>query len=139
METVKVEPERYLAPETGNLREKAAVETLVEQLPRTGRLQFSVHVSADLNFSATAARRRAGRFVADEISYLMRGGEPNLVIADRIYWRVPILLTFPGRGSAGSVGVIDVDVETGQLRVTPELIVEIQQRATDLASHQTSG
>jgi len=91
-----------------------------------------------MNFSATAARRRVGRFVADEISYLMRSGQPSLVIADRIYWRVPVVLTFPGHGSVGSVGAIDMDVETGQLRVTPKLIAEMQQRATDLAAHQTS-
>ena len=109
------------------------MDVTVQQLPRTGRLQFDLHVSADVNFSATVARRRVGRFVADEISYLMRGGEPSMVIADRIYWRVPVFLTFPGHGSVGSVGDIDVDVETGQLRVTPELIAEIQQRATNLA------
>jgi len=111
---------------------------MVEQLPRTGKLQFDLRVSADVNFSATAARRRVGRFVADEISYLMRGGEPDMVIADRIYWRVPVLLTLPGHGSIGTVGDIDVNIETGQLRVTPELIAEIQQRATDLTASQPS-
>jgi hypothetical protein len=30
-----------------------------------------------------------------------------------------------------------VDVETGQLHITPELIAEIQRRATDLAAHQS--
>lgn len=109
----------------------------VEQLPRTGKLQIDIQVSADVNFSSTAARRRVGRFVADEISYLMRGGEPALVVADRIYWRVPVLLTFPGCGSVGVVGDIDVDVETGQLHVTTELIAEIQQRAAYLAAHQS--
>jgi len=108
----------------------------VEQLPRTGRLQIDIQVSADVNFSSTSARRRVGRFVADEISYLMRGGEPTLVVADHIYWRVPVLLTFPGYGSVGIVGDIDVDVETGQLHITPELIAEIQQRAAYLAAHK---
>ncbi len=112
------------------------MDVAVKQLPHTGKLQIDIHVSADMNFSAAAARRRVGRFVADEISYLMRGGEPNLVIADRIHWRVPVLLTFPGHGNVGSVGAIDVDVETGQLHVTPELIAEIQQRASDLAARQ---
>lgn len=112
------------------------MDVAVEQLPCTGRLQIDIHVSADVNFSSTAARRRVGRFVADEISYLMRGGEPTLIVADRIYWRVPVVLTFPGQGSVGAVGDIDVDVETGQLHITPELIAEIQRRATDLAAHQ---
>ena len=51
----------------------------VKQLPRTGKLQIDIYVSADVNFS-TAARRRVSRFVADEISYLMRGGEPDLSV-----------------------------------------------------------
>jgi hypothetical protein len=114
-----------------------AMDVAVNQLPRTGKLQIDIHVSADVNFSATAARRRVSRFVADEISYLMRGDEPNLVVADRIYWRVPVVLTFPGHGSVGAVGDIDVDVETGQLHITPELITEIQQRASDLAARQS--
>ena len=113
------------------------MDTVVKQLPRTGKLQIDIHVSAEMNFSATAARRRVSRFVADEISYLMRGGEPDLVVADRIYWHVPVILTLPGHGSVGSVGAIDVDVETGQLHVTPELIAEIQQHATGLAVRQT--
>ncbi len=111
------------------------MDVAVKQLPHTGRLQINIHVSADMNFSAIAARRRVGRFVADEISYLMRGGDPTLVVADCIYWRVPVILTFPGQGSVGTVG--DIDVETGQLHITPELITEIQQRATDLAARQS--
>lgn len=138
METVIAQSEHQLTQAVAHSGERSTVETLVEQLPHTGKLQFSVHVSVDLNFSAVAARRRVGRFVADEISYLMRGGKPSLVIAERVYWRVPVLLTFPGRGNVGSVGAIDVDVETGQLQATPELIMEIQQRASDLAPRQAS-
>jgi hypothetical protein len=37
------------------------------------------------------------------------------------------------RGDVGEVGAIDVDVETGQLYVTPQLIVEINGRAQGLA------
>jgi len=112
------------------------MSAVVKQLPHTGKLQIDIHMSAEMNFSATAARRRVSRFVADEISYLMRGGEPDLVVADRIYWRAPVLLTPPGHGSVGSVGAIDLDVETGQLHVTPGLIAEIQQHAADLTARQ---
>jgi hypothetical protein len=91
-------------------------------------------VQADVNYSAYAARRKVSRFVADEISYLMRGGEPTLAIAERICWRVPVLLTLPPQGPVGTVGTIDVDVETGQLYITPELVTEITQRAEYLAA-----
>lgn len=55
-------------------------------------MQVTIQTSADLNFSALAARRLVGRFVADEIGYLLRSDPPNLVIAERIYWRVPVIL-----------------------------------------------
>ncbi len=42
------------------------MDIAVKQLPRTGRLQIDIRVSADVNFSAIAARRRVGRFVLTE-------------------------------------------------------------------------
>ncbi len=114
------------------------MEAVVEQLPQMGRMQVTIQTSADLNYSSKAAQRIAGRFVADEIGYLLRSDEPSLVVAERIYWRVPIILALPSRGSVGKVGTLDVDVETGQLFVTPEQIVEITRYAEDLAAHHTA-
>ena len=88
--------------------------------------------------SARAAQRIVGRFVADEIGYLLRSGDPTLVVSERISWRVPIVLAFPTTGPVGTVGTLDVDVETGQLLVDPEQIVEITRHARDLASHYSS-
>ena len=39
----------------------------------------------DLNFSAKSAQKIVRRFVADEISYLLRTGEPDLVMGKRLY------------------------------------------------------
>jgi hypothetical protein len=114
------------------------MDAMVERLPRTGRLQIEINVQADVNYSTHAARRKVSRFVADEISYLMRGGEPTLAIAERICWRVPVILTLPPQGPVGTVGTIDVDVETGQLYITPELIAEITQHAEYLAARHPS-
>ncbi len=105
------------------------MDTVIESLPRTGQLQINISVLAQMNYSAYAARRRVSRFVADEISMFMRGGEPALVVADRLCWRVPVTLILPGRGDLGTVGAIDVDVETGQLYITPQILAEIRQRA----------
>jgi hypothetical protein len=110
------------------------MDTVIESLPRTGQLQININVLAQMNYSAYAARRRVSRFAADEISMFMRGGEPALVVADRLCWRVPVVLILPGRGNLGSVGAIDVDVETGQLYLTPQLLAEIQQRAGAIAT-----
>ncbi len=113
------------------------METVIEQLPQTGHLQITIQASANLNYSARAARRLAGRFVADEIGYLLRSNEPVLIVADSIRWRVPISLAWPDQGDMGVVGTLDVDVETGQLFVTPEQIAEMIRHAEDLAAHHS--
>jgi len=115
------------------------MEATLEQIPRTGKVELTIQVSATINYSAEAARRLAGRFVANEIGYLLRCEDPKLVVAERLYWRVPITLAFPTTGPVGTVGTIDVDVETGQLSITPEQIAEITRHAESLAAaHSTA-
>ena len=63
---------------------------------------------------------------------------PTLVLDEHIYWRVPVILSLTSRGDVGEVGAIEVDVETGQLHVTPQLIMEINSRAEGLALSATS-
>ncbi len=46
---------------------------------------------------------------------------------------LPIILSLTSQGDLGEVGVIDEDVETGQMHVTPQLITEINARAEGLA------
>jgi hypothetical protein len=115
------------------------MEATLEQIPRTGKVDLTIQVSATINYSAEAARRLAGRFVANEIGYLLRCGDPELVISERLYWRVPVILALPTTGPIGTVGTIDVDVETGQLSIAPEQIAEITRHAESLAAaHSTA-
>jgi hypothetical protein len=110
----------------------------VESLPRTGKLEVDIKVTADVNISAYAARQKVSSFVLSEISYMMHAGQPTLVMSDRIRWRVPVILSLTSQGDVGEVGAIDVDVETGQLYVSPQQITEIEARAADLASRFAS-
>lgn len=114
------------------------MDAIVQTLPSTGRLEVDIRVRAEMNISAYAARHKVNSFVLDEISYMMHAGEPVLVLADRIFWRVPVILSLKSRGDVGEVGVIDVDVETGQMQVTPKLLSEITTRAESLALRSTS-
>ncbi len=107
----------------------------VESLPKTGRLQVDIKVTADVNFTAVAARQKVNSFVLSEISYMMHAGSPELVVGERICWRVPVILSLATRGDVGEVGTIEVDVETGQMRVTPQLLQEINRRAEALAAY----
>ena len=107
--------------------------SVVESLPRTGRLEVDIRVSADVNVSAHAARQKVDAIALSEMSYMMHADDPELVLSERIYWRVPIILSLTSRGDVGAVGTIDVDVETGQMHVTPQLVAEMTSRAENLA------
>lgn len=110
------------------------MQVALEELPRMGDIQLTIQVSARFNYSARAAQRMAGRFAADEISYLLRVGEPTLAVKDRLFWRVPLTLSYPDTGSVGEVGAVDVDVETGQIMMTPEKMNQLIDSARFLAS-----
>jgi hypothetical protein len=106
--------------------------------PEAGQLSINIQLSATIKTTAFTARQKVTGFVADEISTNMHGIEPTLIVGDRICWRVTVILSLPPEGDRGEVGAIDVDVETGQLQITPELIKEIQHRAEYLATHSLS-
>jgi hypothetical protein len=101
---------------------------------KSGKIGVTVQVTADMNVSAFAARQKVNGFVCDRVSYLMGGGEPALVMSNDLFWRVPIIFTLPGRGTLGEVGYIDVNISNGQLMITDQLILELQQRAEMLAA-----
>jgi len=112
--------------------------SIVESLPKSGRLEVDIKVTAEVNVSAYAAKQKVNNFVLSEISYMMHAGDPSLVVDERISWRVPIILSQTSQGDVGEVGTIDVDVETGQIHTTPHLIQAIQARAQGLASSSPS-
>lgn len=107
-------------------------------VPQAGPLDLQIKVKATMNLSAEDARRKVNRFAHREISYLLRGDTPSLAIGNGVYWRVPLLLTFPSHGSVGAVGSIDVDVASGEMQLNDDLIAEIQNRARHLADRTSS-
>lgn len=110
----------------------------VESLtPTSGQLSINIQLSATVNVTAFSARQKVTGFVADEISTQMHASEPTLIVGERICWRVPIILSMPPGGDQGEVGTIDVDIETGQLQITPNLIQEIERRADYLATRSS--
>ena len=106
-------------------------------IPKSGQVGLTIQVTADMNISAFAARQKVSGFVCDRVSYLMGGSEPVLVVLDDLFWRVPVIFTLPGQGPLGEVGYIDVNINNGQLMVTDQLILELQQRAEMFAASVT--
>jgi hypothetical protein len=107
------------------------IDTL--SLPRSGRVAVNIKVSADIHISAKVAQRRVSRLLISEIGNLLYGGAPSLAVGERICWRVPALLVYPDTGPVGQAGTLDVDVETGEILVTPEQLSEIKDYAHYLA------
>ncbi len=107
-------------------------------LPQTGQVQIDIHLSAQINISATTARRKVNAFLATHVGNLLLANEPALTLMKRIVWRVPVDLTSPRLGRIGRVGEIDVDVESGELLLDHEQIHLIETNAQRLASRTAS-
>lgn len=106
-------------------------------VPESVELDIRIHVTGKVAISAPVARRRVTRFVVSHIGNLLCAGEPELVVDERFAWRVPVLLTLPGEGVLGQVGQVNVDAETGEVDIDPDLIEEIQRNARTLAARST--
>lgn len=102
-------------------------------LARSGRVEVNIRLQADIQVTASMARRRVSRLVISEIGNLLYGGEPSLSIGERICWRVPVLLAYPDTGPVGQVGTLDVDVETGEVLATSEQLAQVTDYAHYLA------
>ncbi|MBI4671310.1 MAG: hypothetical protein HY741_06535 [Chloroflexi bacterium] len=110
---------------------------LVEtNVPDTGRLALHVHADMQINVSATEAQQRVTRFVHAQLSSQMHGALPQLIHKERAYWQVPVQLTLPSIGDAGTVGTLTVDVETGEMNTAPAVLADIEKNAEQLAARQ---
>lgn len=85
--------------------------------------------------SAFVARQKVNVLVLEQVSNLLLTGEPTLEqTADGSWvWRVPVDLTFPGRGRVGRVGEIEVDAYYGEVRYSEELLAQMADKAQHLA------
>jgi hypothetical protein len=103
--------------------------------PSQGRMDVQLRLTANIQETAEAARRRVSVYVGNEIADLLYGEEPTLVInAAGVFWRVPVVLSSRSWGRIGQVGAIDVNVETGELQVGDESIAEIEDNAGRFAT-----
>jgi hypothetical protein len=57
---------------------------LAEPLPKSGRLEVDIKVTADIGISAYAGRQKVNAFVLSDISYVMHAGDPTFVLTERI-------------------------------------------------------
>lgn len=97
----------------------------------TGPFELDVRISATVEISALQARRLVNRYFMNYVGNLLHGVLPETLVVENehIYWQVPIVLSKGREGSYGTVGAVRVDVKSGELIITDELIAEIKQNA----------
>ena len=101
-------------------------------LPERGTVHLAIQRDFTIHVTAEEARRQVDRWLFDQVSYMMTAEAPTLVLSECVVWRVPAVLTAPHVGRVGAVGAVDVDVQTGQMNVTPERIAAFQQAGIEL-------
>lgn len=106
-------------------------------IPEIGKVNLQINRSFEIKITAEEARRRVNRWLLNEVSSLIGADSPTLVIGDeQVVWRVPAWIGFPHTGRAGVVGMVDVEVNTGQMYNTPECKSGIIKCAEELAAKQ---
>jgi hypothetical protein len=106
-------------------------------LPTESTLDISIRVTQPLNVTAFSARQRVTQYVMQELSTQFGGDTPELTVAERVYWSVPVVFTLPGKGVLGRVGTLQVDAGTGELLTDPRTEQEMLHHAERLAQRAT--
>ena len=101
----------------------------------TAWLEEQLHRADVPPISALVARQKVNVLMLDRVSNLLLADEPALVELPhgKRAWRVPVDLTFPEKGRAGRVGVIEVDAESGEVRCTDAELARIDAATRQLA------
>lgn len=102
-------------------------------LPTESTLDISIRVTQPLNVTSFSARQRVTQYVMHELSTQLGGDTPELTVAERVYWSVPVVFTLPGKGVLGRVGTLRIDAGTGELLTDPQTEQEMLRHAEQLA------
>jgi hypothetical protein len=102
-------------------------------LPESGPAEIEVKRSFTIGISAVRARRTVNGWLAMKVSTSMLGDTPSLIVAKRVVWRVPILFTATHVGPVGTIGSVDVDVESGEVLPETADIEDMYCRVEELA------
>lgn len=102
-----------------------------EKLPK---MRIAVHIDAEVLHPETA-RRKANVWLLMYAGNLLGAEDPELILKDRLIWRMDVVLTSPIRGYIGSVGRLCVDATSGEVLASDVLPKELQQNANMLVAH----
>ena len=84
-------------------------------IPEQGQVDIDVRFSFEINIDTLEARKVVNAWLLNEVSYMIGAGKATLVLSKRPTWRVPAWIAFSGAPQKNIVGVVDVDVQTGEI------------------------
>lgn len=106
---------------------------ILEDYRIAGAGTFEIRQPVHLTISAEAARRAVTHWLVFEITMMLAGEEPALVIGERTRWQVPVIFSAPGPGRVGIVGTVEVDAVSGEIDKNPANLEAILCAARKLA------
>jgi hypothetical protein len=89
-------------------------------LPPQADVEVSVRIHTPLNVTRHVARQKVNVQLTLHCGQSFAVDEPELMIGDRVTWRVPIWVTHPKRGKVASIGDLRVDAQTGEVLCSRE-------------------
>ena len=110
---------------------------IIMAVPSTDKADLqpiSLHVQAEV-LAAEVVRRRANVWLLKHIGNLLRAESPELVLGDRLVWRVEVTLISPSRGRVGLLGRLELDAITGEVLADESLAEELLPRARALTAN----
>lgn len=98
----------------------------LQEVNGTDFAKLSVHLDTQV-FSAARIRRKVNGWLALEVGDRMLAGEPELVIDERLCWRVPLQWTSPTVGVLESrIAEVFVDATTSEIIDAQIKMMEIE-------------
>jgi hypothetical protein len=91
-----------------------------------------MEISTEVNISASVARQRANRYLITQIGDQLGATEPELVMGDQLYWRLPVQYAPSRLENLGVVGHILVDAQTGAIEIADGRTIADLQASAEL-------
>jgi len=116
----------------------AVLEKPLRFPPGSAQVDIQLRVSAQVNITPFVARQKVNVLMLDRVGNLLHGGEPEMLVSERLYWRVPVSLSTPRQGLVGQVGAVRVDAQTGEVLAEDELLKDLAEHARRLLAGPAS-
>jgi hypothetical protein len=98
-------------------------------LPAEADVEVSVKIHAPLTITRHVARQKVNVQLALHCGQSFAVEEPELLMGERVRWRVPVWVTHPTKGKVACIGDVRVDAQTGEVLCTREQLRLLQAAA----------